>query len=263
MRAPLRTLALALAITALFPPHARAGDSESDPHALAAQVLEAYGGRPALEKVHAYRMEGTLFNLHRHEDSPTIRVFERPDRLKVLIGYEDAYEVRIVDGEKGWRNAAGGPTEPASGMMLDAMRLQAARTDVPWILAERANDVRWVSEENERERMVDSVRTLGLEIPLGEGQALRLYVDPESHLVKVSRSLLNGPESSTWFETRYSDFREVDGIRFAFHEDNWASGVQTAVTTVSTVKLNPKLKADEFRSPGEAKPGGAKRKRAS
>ena len=62
------------------------------------RVTAAYGGRKALDRVRAYRVEGSVFSTMRHSDAPTIRVFARPAQLKVLIDYPGrADELAILD----------------------------------------------------------------------------------------------------------------------------------------------------------------------
>lgn len=213
-------------------------------HALIEQVLQAYGGRATLERVHAYRIEGEVFSAMRHTTAPIVRVFERPGRFKTLIDYAGGPEARLLDGARGWRNEHGDALEPASGPMLAAIVLQAKRADVPWILAEYDTAARLIPPVTR-----DGVALAGLEIPLGGGLVFRAYVNPETHLVTISQGLIELGAMRTHFETYYSDFRDADGVRFAFHEDNWASGVQTGVTEIKSVKLNPALGAREFEPP--------------
>ncbi len=232
-------------------PAAPAPGPNAAARALIARVVEAYGGRAALARVHAYRLEGTLFSSMRHTESPTVRVFERPDRLKVRIDYASGAELRLVAGGRGWRNEGGGPVEPAHGPMLDAMVLQAARAAVPWILMEHEKEARAIDATD-----VDGVRAPGVEIPLGEGLAFRAWIDPATSRVLRSQGTLERGALRTHFETKYSDFHRVNGVWFAFDEENWASGAPTGHTSVTRVTLNPRLARDEFAPPAGGVPGG-------
>jgi hypothetical protein len=112
----LRALALVAAASAAHP----AGRLD----ALVSRIAQAYGGEKALAGIKAFRETGTL-------ESPrglarTARVFAPPDRLRVEIVYSGGGgEVRILDGQDGWRNG-----EPVMGPPRDAMALQAARLDL-------------------------------------------------------------------------------------------------------------------------------------
>ncbi len=220
--------------------------------ALIDRVTAAYGGRPALEKVKAYRVEGSLFSAMRHSDSPTVRVFARPGRLKVMLDYANGAEMRFVDGDRGWRSEGGGPVEEAQGPMFSAMVLQAARAGVPWILYEHADEASFTDSLEQ-----NGVRCAGVLIPLGKGLLLRAWVHPGNFHVVRSQGLLSQGGMSTHFETVYSDFRVVDGVTFAFREENFASGHQTGLTTITKVVLNPPIRPGEF----QPSPAGAPRSR--
>lgn len=244
-------VALLLLVLAALPAAASADDVARQ---RIAEVLAVHGGRAALAKVHAYRAEGTLESRMRGVTVRTVRVFQRPDRLKVLIDYPGHPEARLVDGTRGWRNDGPGPLEPSAGPMLDAMVLQAARADVPWILAERES-LATAIEPLER----DGLKLDGVEIPLGPGLVLRVYSHPLSHRVTVSQGVLEHGGMNTHFETVYSDFRVVSGVVFGFREENWASGAHTGTTTIEKIVIDPPLDANEFRPPPPkaTKPKGA------
>jgi hypothetical protein len=253
VRAPTRLYATAsLAVIALLTPHRSAQAAPPSTHEVIAQVIQAYGGRAALDSVRAYRCEGSVFAVQQHQESPTVRVFQRPDRFKILIEYPTRPEVRIVDGAKGWRTAGGDTVGPASGMMLEAMMLQAARADLPWILAERESLVRFVEPDSATLAKLDGKKATGLEIPLAEGLTLRAWLDGATHRVTLSQGILQHGAMSTRFEVVYSDYRAVNGIWFAFKEQSSASGMQTGVTTIKSVVMNPPIRPDDFVPPPPA-----------
>ncbi len=239
---PIRIAAPLALVLALAGP-ARAAVPE-DARLFIDHVIAAHGGWEKLERVKAYRVEGDLFAMRRHESAPTVRVSAGPERIKILIEYSDGHEARLLNGRKGWRAYGGGAFEPSGGPMYDAMVLQAARADVPWILHERA------AEARRCEPFVhDSLSLPGIEIPLGEGLRLRVFVDPASWRVRVSQGLLSHGGMETHFETIYTDWRDVEGIPFAFREENWASGTFTGTTTIRRIVINPRLMNGEFTPP--------------
>lgn len=250
-----RACAMVCAALLLAPASKAAAASPPEVRALIARVTEAYGGRKALEGVRAYRVEGSVFSTMRHSDAPTIRVFARPAQLKVLIDYASGAEARLVDGRKGWRNEAGGPLEPVTGPMYAAMVLQAARAGVPWVLYEHADEAAFTDSLTQGD-----LRCVGLQLPLGEGLLLRAWIDPATHHVVRSQGLLEHGGMRTHFETVYTDFRTVNGVTFAFREENFASGRQTGLTTITKVVVNPPLRANEFQPPDGVPPApGAER----
>ncbi|MBV8516659.1 MAG: hypothetical protein JO197_04575 [Acidobacteria bacterium] len=192
---------------------------------LADEVVAAYGGRAALAKISAVRETGTVVSMMRSGTGNTVRTFAFPDRLSVAITYPQSSELRDVDGARGWQNG-----KEASGAQLDAMALQAARLNAPRLLAEHAADVKQ-----------DGASKLVVTLP--RGLALALEIDPKTHYIVHSAGTLTGGMA---FETNYSDFRNVGGVVFAFHEENVAGGMATGTTTLTNVELNPKLDAGAF-----------------
>lgn len=212
-----------------------------EPVALVDGVLAAYGGWPALSAVKAYRMTGAVLTGHSKPPAPMSRTLVRPDRLRVSLGYEDGRELRVLDGSRGWRGDAKLGTADVQGPMLDSMALQRARASLPWILAERRADV----------RPCEAGRAAGtempcLELPLAEGLRLQAYVDPVSHRVVRCITHLGRGGMTTHFETRFSEFRTVEGVVFAFREESYAGGTHTASTAVEKVELNPPGTDAEF-----------------
>lgn len=226
-----------------------AAPAATTPHALIEQVFKAYGGHAALDTVRAYRCEGTVFAMRSHDESPSIRVFARPDRFKILIRYQPSSEVRIVDGAKGWRSSRGDSISPATGMMLDAMTLQAARADLPWILAERESVVRFIDPDTAVVSRLGGRGVAGLEVPLDNGLVLRAYVDNETHRVAYSEGIMSRVPMAPKFEVSYSDYRPINGVWFAFKEMSSASGTPTGATTIKTIVVNPPIKPEEFVPP--------------
>jgi hypothetical protein len=221
---------------------ARPADAQSDPEALVERVLEVYGGWTELSSISAYRMEGAVRTSHGKPPSPTSRVFERTARLKVVLEHPDVKETRILDGKIGWRSDPSGAFAEAEGPLLDSMKLQGARAALPWILAERREALAIIDP-----LPVEGVSLPGLELSFEPGLRLRVYLDPETSRILRALTVLDHPTMKITFETRYSGFKEVEGVLFAHIEQNYTGGRHTATTTIETIVVNPALAEGEFR----------------
>lgn len=72
------------------------------------------------------------------------------------------------------------------------------------------------------------------------------YFDTESHLKVYTMSTQEGPDGESFsVTTELSDYKEVDGFKYAFKRLR-TMGEQVLDLTVKEVKVNTKLKADEF-----------------
>ena len=209
------------------------------PDVIIDRVLAAYGGKAALDRVKAYRMEGTVASVMRGSGA-LVRTFARPERLKITLDYPNHPESRILDGRKGWRSDGKGNMAAAEGFLLTSMVLQAARADLPWLLDERRTTLKALAP-------MEGGKLQGLEIPLGEGLTLTVYVDTATGRIVRSSGVLVAPGMKTNFATDYSDFRAVDGVLFSFREANFASNQSTGDTVITRVTVNPALKDADFR----------------
>ena len=204
--------------------------------ALVDRIAKAYGGAAALAKVHAVRESGTLETMR--GVAQTERVFAPPDKLRVDIRYPDGSgELRVLSGGAAFRNG-----EPVQGPPRDAMLLQAARLDLPFLLLR--NKKRLV-DLGELQRDGKTLRGIG--VPLESGLQVAIGVDPQTAMVVYSEGQLASPGGPVRFATRYSDFRPVNGVLFAFSESNFASGQHTGETRLAKIELLVALPPDALK----------------
>lgn len=230
-------LVMPLFVVALSASSAHAGGTAVD--ALVDRVLAAHGGREALAKARAYRMEGTVTSVMRGTGA-TVRTFERPDRLRIVIDYPGRLETRILDKGRGWRSNPDGTLTAADDFLLTSMVLQAARANLPWILDERRAELVPLAP-------MDGGQLQGLELPLGQGLRLTVYVESGTGRIARSAGVLASPSMTTNFATDYADFRTVDGVLFPFREANFAANQSTGETVITKITVNPPLTDADFR----------------
>jgi hypothetical protein len=224
------TLAL-LAIGLLAGPAARAQKLD----ALVDRVARAYGGEKALSRVHAVRETGTLET--QRGTAITVRLLAPPDRLRVEIAYREGDgEVRLLDGPHGYRNG-----EMVSGPPRDAMVLQAARLDLPGLLLRKRGKLVDLGEVVREGR-----KLLGIGVPLDGGLNVAIAVDPRNARIVHSEGALAGAAGGMRFATVYSDFRTVDGVLFAFHEENFAAGQRTGTTRLERIEILAEAPSGSF-----------------
>jgi hypothetical protein len=231
-----RILPAAALLCLVFPQRpAQAGEAD----ALIDKVLAAHGGKAAIAKVKAYRMEGTIAS-RMQGTGPFVRAFTRPDRLRVVLDYPGSPEIRVLDGPKGWRSDGQGKLAPVEGFLLGSMVAQAGRANLPWLLDERRATARLLPA-------VEGGKLQGIAVPLGTGLTLTAYVDLATGRIVRSTNELDMPGMKTGFVTDYSDFRTVGGVLFPFHEGNFASGQVTGETVITKIEINPPLTDADFR----------------
>jgi hypothetical protein len=184
-------------------------------------VMKEYGGKAAWAKVTSLREMGTVVPVMRKGDGKLTRTWSAPDKLNVEIVYPTETEVRIVDGDHGTRNG-----KEVTGGSLDAMKLQAARLELPMLLVTKRTSLKDLGTK-------DGVRAI--EIPLSDTLSLTVNIDPKtSHILRST-----GKASGLEFVVDYSDFRRVGGLLFPFAEAGMAMGMPTANTKFDNITINP------------------------
>jgi hypothetical protein len=214
----MRKLTILAALLVAASAHAQSLDD------VVSNVMKEYGGKAAWAKVTSLRETGTVVPVMRKGDGKLTRTWSSPDKLTVEIAYPTATEVRIVDGDHGTRNG-----KEVTGPSLDAMKLQAARLELPMLLVSKRAALKDLGTK-------DGVRSV--EIPLSETLTLTLNIDPKtSHILRST-----GKASGLEFVVDYSDFRRVGGLLFPFAEAGIAMGMPTANTKFDAIVINPATK---------------------
>ncbi|MEK6255092.1 MAG: hypothetical protein N2B05_10380, partial [Gemmatimonadales bacterium] len=206
---------------------------------LAALCVEAYGGADAIAAASAFMQVGEIVSTGRPEPGRILRAFHRPDKLRVEIAYPDRdVELRVLVASKGWRGG-----QPVSGPMHQSMVLQAIRLDFQAFLLAAPEQI---SEVDPVERDGRTFRVLVLDV--GAGLNLSAEVDPETG--RIHRVIAHIPfdrlPDGLKFINEYSDFREVNGVLFAFKEVTYAQGRHTADITLEEVTTYDVLPAEYF-----------------
>lgn len=183
--------------------------------ALVDKVLTVYGGAAAWEKVASFRETGRVVSAMRSGEGKLDREWQRPDKLRVEIVYPSHTEVRVVDGDHGTQNG-----KAATGMGLDAMRLQAARLALPLLLAQKKSELKSAGPNT-------------IEIPLPGSMSITVTIDPATGHILKSVGKAEGIE----FTTSYGDFKTVDGLLFAFREENTAQGMPTGTNEIARAEV--------------------------
>lgn len=243
-RAPLTLLTVALLLAAAGcqggrSPAGSEAKARAEIHDVVQEILHAYGGAAALGKVRAYRAEGILTATDHREQGDIVRWFERPDRLRVEMRYPDRGEVRVAAGDEGWGGPDDRQLQPIAGPLLESLRLQAARLDLPLRLAEQESSLVWTDPD-------DKGRSV-LRLSLSGGMLLDYHVSPKKHRIERVSMRLSGPAPME-LAADLSEFRWVHGILFPFREDAYAGRVKTAIVRLRSVKINPEI-APELLSP--------------
>lgn len=200
------------------------------------RVVEAYGGAAAIARLRTSRVVGVV-TPHIRDRGGAGRVqreFAAPDRLRVEIAYPAQTEVRLLNGERGWRGDKA-RISPVQGPPLVAMRFQLLRLQPAWAV-DAYRDRLSLGDERE----VDGVRCQTVRLIWSPELSLDYLVDAATGRITRVEGALELSTMQLQFATDYSRFQAVQGALIALAEENYASGRHTATTRIAKVELDAK-----------------------
>ncbi|HKQ85550.1 MAG TPA: pitrilysin family protein [Candidatus Acidoferrales bacterium] len=98
------------------------------------------------------------------------------------------------------------------------------------------------------EEQIDGKNLPGVMLQTAFGN-IKLYFDPQTHLLAVARYQSATSKGAVDSEQRWSDYRTVDGRQFAFSTVVYRDGQKYMESTVKDLKLNPALQDSLFAAP--------------
>lgn len=98
------------------------------------------------------------------------------------------------------------------------------------------------------EEEIDGKKTAGVAVQAGFG-AVKLYFDPETHLLVAARYQSAGRQGPQQNEQRWSDYRVVDGREFALSTIVYREGAKHLESKIEEVNVNSKIDEALFSKP--------------
>ncbi len=209
------------------------------------RVLEAHGGRAALEEFRGFRLRGRILAIAGGVNGTFRLSLSLDGAMRSEIRYASRWEVRILQGRLAW-NGSHGRQQSASSEMADSMRLQyhrwaapfeLARVDPEGLILDGTSDEGWIRL---RRRWKNDLETT-------------YEVDPESWLIRRIRGLMDNSGHPLEFVAESADWREIDGVRFPFRVTTYIEGRIAAETILDRVVSEEDFPSATFRPDG---PGG-------
>ncbi|MFH1843700.1 MAG: hypothetical protein ABIF77_10900 [bacterium] len=238
---------LALALMFLVPSVSALAELPTGEDVLA-KMIEAAGGREAMEKLHNRVEKGTL-DLPAMGYSATMTNYAAaPNLTYALIESEALGTIENgCNGEICWENMVmTGPRilsgEEAAMASRDATFHDALHWDELYTKSEVVGE-ETVAERNCYQLIMTPVT----------GKPESWFVDSETYLVAKLDMTIDSEMGTVSVVSYPSDYREVDGIKIAFSTRQVLMGMQEMVFTFETVEHNVELPAGIFDLPDEIK----------
>ena len=101
------------------------------------------------------------------------------------------------------------------------------------------------------EEVIDGMKTVGVALQPVFGE-LKLYFDPVTHMLVAARYFSQGPQGPMESEQRWSDYRTVGGMQYAYHTVVYRDGSKFVESGIEQVEVNPKVEEAMFVKPEPA-----------
>jgi len=235
-----KTVAWALAAATLMTFAALPGYGQTAQSVLD-KMIEAVGGRKALEAVKDTTITGTVELVQQGMSAPITIYQKEPNKLRVdvEIAAMGMTFTQAYDGQKGWgTNFQTMATEEMSDVMSKDLSHQALGNDS--LLNPQKLGITFALKPKEK---IEDKDYIVLEQTLADGHKITMFIDPATYLPykSVAKSLdpMTGGEVDS--EAYVSDYRKVGGIMFAHSNRVMSNGAEVQRLTITGVTFNANL----------------------
>jgi hypothetical protein len=211
---------------------------------------QAMGGRAAIEAVKSIEVDLHIVDPDFEVDGKYRAARPGRMRIDILADGKHVY-TEAFDGDRGWKwKGTGSDVDEESPKAVAALR---HGVELPGKLI-GLHELRQRGHRVDlaRRETIDGTDYYALRITLNDGYTTTLYVDPSSWLIARRRDVrplhVDVDPTPTTIESRFSDFRKVDGVFFPFvsTDTDLATGKILETTRVRSIKLNPQFDASIF-----------------
>lgn len=213
---------------------------ETDPRSIVLKGIEAAGGEAALAKLNVLtiREKGIYYGMGDGLPYIGITTVAYPDKMRMEI---EGVFVLVFDGKKGWVREKGETKEMKEDQVAGYLENQRAgwmATLLP--LKDKAFTLKTLPETKVKGAPARVVQASRAGYP-----DVKLYFDKKSNLLIKFAHQGRSEETkdkSVLLETYFSDFRDVDGAKYAHKWEMTRDGkryVESEITEVHAVKLDP------------------------
>jgi outer membrane lipoprotein-sorting protein len=216
------------------------------------RMITARGG---IEKIKAIqtRVEKGTISFGPDTEGPFTAELARPNKLRVEVQLPNANVLQAFDGKTGWQNMPG--SDQAVVMDQTQLRAMGEQADFDGPLIDYKKKGNTVEQAGVGE--LDGRKTYRLRVTLANGDVHYWELDSESYLPVRWRGNRTANGNEVPIESVFTDFREVNGVKYPFSIESFIEGKLVQQMKISSREANVKLDDATFTMPGQqAAPAG-------
>jgi outer membrane lipoprotein-sorting protein len=240
----MKTGILSIALLLSLPPAVAAQTADE----IVKKAIEARGGVAKLKAVQSERITGRI-TFARGEEGVFVVELKRPLKMHVEISVEGQKIVRVYDGKSsGWMLNPFLGTKEVQPMTPEDLKNISDESDFDGPLVDykaKGNQIELVGKES-----LDDKPVYRLKLTNKNGEARFYFLDASSFLLVKWEGVRKSGEQELPWESYFSDFQEVHGIRFPFRIDQGSPGTELKQTlTAEKIEIDPQIDDSRFAKP--------------
>ena len=228
----------------LFLPLAAAGQSADE---IVKKALDARGGVEKIKAVRSERISGRV-SFGQGAEGTFVVELKRPLKMRAEISIEGQTIVRVYDGKSsGWminpfaENKEGQPLSP------EDLRNISDESDFDGPLVDykaKGNQIELAGKEK-----LDDKPVYRLKLTNKNGDVRFYFIDATTFLLLKWEGTRKTEDQELPWESFSSDFREVQGLKYAFRIDQGSPGEFKQTLTAEKIEIDPLIDDSRFAKP--------------
>jgi len=217
-----------------------------------AKNIQARGGIDKIKSVKTLRSTGTM-SMGGGMEAPGSMIQKRPDMARLEFTVQGLTAVQAYDGKDAWQIMPFMGKKDPELMSGDDKKDIVENADIDGPLVDyksKGNTVELLGKEK-----VEGTDAYKLKITLKDGDVINDYIDADSFLEikQETKRMVRGSERE--IESSLGDYKEVNGLMFAFAMENGIKGgTEKEKLTISKIELNVPVDDSIFKMPPPAPP---------
>src|SRR5690349_7642423 len=217
---------------------------------IVAKALEARGGLARVKAVQTERISGSI-SFGAEASGPFVVELAGPAKMHMELTPPAGKIVRVYDGHGyGWVINPFDENKGVQAMTAEDIQNIGEESDFngPFVdYKQKGNTVEYTGKES-----VDGKPAYGLKLTMKNGTVRNYEVDASSYLLLKWKGTRRQDDKDVPVESTFKDYRDVNGMKFAFEIDSGAPGgppMQKIV--VEKIEIDPKIEGSRFGKPAE------------
>jgi outer membrane lipoprotein-sorting protein len=220
------------------------------------KALDARGGAEKIKNVQAERVTGSI-SFGPGAEGVFVVELKRPHKMHMEISIEGQKLVRIYDGKgAGWTINPFAPNRDVQPMSDEDLKSISDESDFDGPLVDykaKGNQIELVGKEN-----LDDKPVYRLKLTNKNGDVRFYLFDASSFFLVKWEGIRKAENKDIPWESFFSDYREVQGLKYAFKIDSGSPGTDLKQSlTAEKIELNPEIDESHFTKPPPAEPSAA------